>query len=167
MARPAELAVKQRQVDVLQRRGAREKIEALENESDLRVADHGALVTSQLRGIDSREDIAAGRRTIETANDIHERRFSGAGGTHDGEELSFVDEQVDAVEGAHFHFAHLINLHELVDLDDVLRHYRPLPGPPPGLIGFEPGGGGPSTLDVANPMTMFSPGCSLPPTTSV
>src|SRR5205823_8433182 len=46
-ARPSEFAVEQRELDVLERRGAGEEIEALENEADLRIADHGALIAVQ------------------------------------------------------------------------------------------------------------------------
>src|SRR5205085_5052435 len=39
LRRPAEFAVEQRQLDVLERRSSSEKVEALKDKSDLRVAD--------------------------------------------------------------------------------------------------------------------------------
>src|SRR5207237_7985531 len=131
LRRPAEFAVEQRQLHVLERRSSSEKVEALKDKSDLRVADHRALIASQLRDIDAITDLRAGRRPVETADDVHQCRLTGAGGTHDGDELADFHHQIDAIERAYFHFAHLINLHELMNLDDVARHYRPLPPPPP------------------------------------
>src|ERR1051326_1180263 len=169
LARPSELAVQQRQLDVLDRRRAREQIEALKNEADLRVANDGALVAIELRDVDSVEQVRSGRRTIEAAEDVHQRRLAGAGRSHDRDEVAFVDEKIDAVERAHFHFAHRVDLRQLTNLDDGTRHYRPRPPPGPPRPGCPapPNAAGPSTFDVAAPTTTGSPSLRLPSTTCV
>ena len=117
-ARPSEVAVEQRKLDVLDCRSAREQIEALKNESDFRVANHSALIAIELRDVDAVEHVGAGRRTIETSDDVHQRRFAGTGRTHDGDELAFIDVEVDARERVHFDLAHRVSFRELPDFDD-------------------------------------------------
>ena len=82
-----------------------QQVEALEDEADLGVADDGALVAAELRDVGAVEDVRAGGRAVEAADDVHQRRLAGAGRSHDGHELAGVDAQVDAVERAHFDLA--------------------------------------------------------------
>ena len=169
-ARPTELAVQERQLDVLHRRSPRQQIETLKDESDLRVADDRTRIAIERGNIDAIENVRARGRPIEAAEDVHERRFSGPGGAHDGDELSLVDIEIDAGERVNLDLAHCVDLRQISNLDDFAGHYLP-PRPPPGprgAIGFcDPGGPGPSTFDVARPITTLSPSFKSPATTSV
>ena len=121
-ARPSQLAVEHRQLDVLHGGSAGEEIEALEDEADLGVANHRALVAVEGRDVDAVEVVGAGGRAVEASQDVHQRRLAGAGRSHDGHELAGLDVEVDAGERAHFHLAHLVDLGQIVNLDDRLRH---------------------------------------------
>src|SRR4051794_24974109 len=169
-ARPAEVSVDERELDVFDGRRAREQIETLKDEPDLRVADDGALVAVERRDVDAVEFVRAVGGTVEAAEDVHQRRLAGAGGAHHGDELPLIDEEVDASERAHFDLAHRIDLGQALDFDDFIRHYRPPLPPPPGRPPtglLLPGGGFPSTFDVASPITTLSPGLRSPETTCV
>ena len=97
----AAVRVEQRQLDVLERRGARQQVEALEHEPDLRVADARQLVVRQLRHVAAVQQIAAARRPIQAAEDVHERRLARARRPDDGHELAGGDVERDAAEGVH------------------------------------------------------------------
>jgi hypothetical protein len=106
----AELAVVQRQLDVLQRRGARQQVEVLEHEADLPIADGGAGVGRQLGDGCARQPIGALRRPIEAAEDVHERRLARPGGAHDGDELAARDVERHAAQGLHLDVAEPVDL---------------------------------------------------------
>src|SRR5690349_5156503 len=75
--------IKHRQLDIFESRSAREQVEALERETDLLTTNVGAFVLRHLRNIFAVEDVRATRRTIETAENIHRRRFARSGRSHD------------------------------------------------------------------------------------
>ena len=70
--------VEQRQLDVIERRGARQQVEPLKHEPDLVVAHFGELVAAELGDVASVEEILAARRMIEAAEDVHQRRLARA-----------------------------------------------------------------------------------------
>ena len=83
--------VQQRQHDVFQRRNPRQQVEALENETDFTVTDFREAVIADFGNFRSVEKIAPRRRSIQTAQNIHQRRLSRSGGTHDCGEFAVVD----------------------------------------------------------------------------
>src|SRR5205085_2358017 len=74
--------VNQRQLHVPQTGGAREKIEGLENKSDLAVPDRSQLVIIHRGNILAVEFVTARARRIKTAEHIHESRFTTAARPH-------------------------------------------------------------------------------------
>src|SRR6266568_1348814 len=54
---------------------------------------------------------------IETADDIHHRRLSRAGRTHDGHELAPMDFQRNASKCVNFHVTHVVNLVNAIKAD--------------------------------------------------
>src|ERR1043166_9503563 len=70
------LSIERRQFDVLHRGRARQQVETLKYEPDRRVPHAGKLVPRQPRDVASIEDVPATRRTIETAENVHERRLA-------------------------------------------------------------------------------------------
>src|ERR1044072_2945261 len=76
-------AISQRQLDVLINREIADEVEALEDESDLAVADAGALREREVRHFGPLERVAAARRRVEQAEDREERRFAAARGPGD------------------------------------------------------------------------------------
>ncbi len=64
------------QLDVLQRAGARQQVEALEDEADAAVADVGQPVATQFLDALSVQFVGAPTGPVEAADDVHERRFA-------------------------------------------------------------------------------------------
>jgi len=65
-------AIKQRQLDVVECRGAGQQVETLEHEADLRVANVGKRILRHPRDVFSVEKILTRRRPVETPDDVHE-----------------------------------------------------------------------------------------------
>jgi hypothetical protein len=70
-----QVAVVERQLDVLQRRRARQQVEVLKDEAELAIAQRRARVGGEMRDVLAAEAIGARGRTIEAANDVHEGRL--------------------------------------------------------------------------------------------
>ena len=68
--------VDQRQFDVVQRGGTGQQIEGLEHETDLLVAHRRELVVVEVGNLGVVETVGTEGRRIETAEQVHERRFS-------------------------------------------------------------------------------------------
>ena len=86
-----EPSVNKRQLHVVERRSARQQIEGLKNEPDLLVADARELVVIHVADAFAVQQISASRRSIEAPDEVHECRFAGARGSHDGDVLAALD----------------------------------------------------------------------------
>ena len=91
-------AIQQRQFDVLQCAGARQQVEALENEPDVAPAQQGALVLGKARHGMAQETVLARGGHVETTQDIHHGGLAGPGGTHHGHEIAGVDVEIDTTQ---------------------------------------------------------------------
>src|SRR5690242_19039840 len=117
-------AVEQGQLDVLQRARARQQVELLEDEADLGIADPGQLVTAEARHVVAAQPVAAARRRVETAEQVHERRLAGARGPHHRAELAGFDGDGHAPQGVdHVGPEHVV-LHQALGLDDGTAAHR-------------------------------------------
>ena len=116
--------VQQRQLDVLQRRRARQQVELLEHEADPPVADARERVARQVRDVLAGEPVAARRRRVEAADQVHERRLARAGRPHDRDELALGDVDRHAGERAHLGLAQRVDLDEIADRDQRHRGRR-------------------------------------------
>ena len=72
-----------------------QQVVALENEAELAPAQCGQLVAAHLRSFHAVDLIRAGSGAIETADDVHQRGFAGAGLADDGNEIAFLDGEAD------------------------------------------------------------------------
>ena len=87
-------AIEQRQLDVLQRRGARQQVEALEHEAQVAAAQQRALVARQRLDTGApRNRYSPGAGRVQAAQDVHRRGLARAAGPHDGDELPGADVQ--------------------------------------------------------------------------
>src|SRR3954454_16265390 len=77
-------AIRQRQLDVFENGEITDQIKALENETDLAVANARAFRKRKVRDFAALERIASIRRRVEQAENGKERGFSAAGWTSDG-----------------------------------------------------------------------------------
>src|SRR5882724_461997 len=110
--------IKRRQFGILQRRRSRQQIEPLKNKPDLAVADPSQLPFLQPRNIRAFEQIASRAGLVQASKNIHERGFTAAACTHNGNELSPPDLEVNTAQRVHLSFAQMINLVQVLGLND-------------------------------------------------
>src|SRR5262249_8726951 len=84
-------ALDHRQLPLGPHRKLRQQIEHLENQTDLAAAHGGQVVGGETLQGPPPETVRAGARSLETAQQGHERRICRAGWTHDGDELAARD----------------------------------------------------------------------------
>src|SRR5262245_61091062 len=121
----AETGVHERQFDVMERSGARQEVERLEDEPDLLVPNTGQGVVTHLRDFQAVQPIFAGVRRIQAPDDVHQRRLARTGRTHDGHVFVAPDGDVDTAKGAYDFAAHVIFALDAARDDDpslVRRH---------------------------------------------
>ena len=112
--------IDQRQLDVVQRGGARQQVEGLEDEADLLVADARQLVVVQLADQLAVEPVAALGGRVQAADQVHQRGLAGAGRAHDGHVLVVLDAQGDAAQRLHLLLrAHVVGAPQILDDDHV------------------------------------------------
>ena len=110
--------IEQRHFDVLDDRVLGEQIVRLKNEAEVLAADFGKLIVVHVGDIFVAEVIFAGRGAIETAEQVEQRRFAGAGRPHQGDEIPLREIQRHAVQGAHRHRFQVIVLDQVDDAGD-------------------------------------------------
>jgi len=94
-SRPPE---EERHLDVLVSRDLREKVEVLKDEPYMTVPGLGEAIGREAGDFLAAEKIRALGRRVEAAEDVHERRLPGAGGTDDRDELVSSDREIDSAE---------------------------------------------------------------------
>jgi hypothetical protein len=109
--------IQQRQFHVVERGGARQQVEPLEHEADLLVADRREVVFRHPGHVLAIEKVVPAGRTVETAEDVHQRGLAGARRTGDGHELTVFDVEVRTAQCADGDLADDIGLDEVPDRD--------------------------------------------------
>src|SRR6185503_2620759 len=92
------LRVEQRQLDVLEGRGAGQEIEILKYEAEPLVANAGPLVAREAGDLVSRETVGAACRLVEAAERVHEGRLARAGRADKSHVFSRLDVEIGAAE---------------------------------------------------------------------
>ena len=111
-------AVKQRQLDVLARRGARQQIETLKNETEFVIANVGELIAIEHGNVGVVQKVTTGGRPIETTENVHQRRFAGTARAHERDEFAALDLERNAAHGVHIDIAGVIRLVNVDQFDD-------------------------------------------------
>src|SRR5580704_13486478 len=93
-----ELGEEQRQLHVLKRREHGDQVVHLKNKSDVASAPFGELAAGHVGDFVAGDSDAAAGRHVQAAQKIQERGFAGATGTHEGDELAFVDVEIQALQ---------------------------------------------------------------------
>ncbi len=109
----------------MESRSSRQEVELLKHESDFLVADVRQLVVLHVADQVAVEIIQAAGGRIQTADQIHQRRFAGSGRTHDGHILAAPDFDVYARYRVDLLIAHHVRLPQIVGADDdsvALQH---------------------------------------------
>src|SRR5207244_1362405 len=85
--------------------------------SNLLVADRRQLIVRETRNVAAVQHITASRRTVEAAENVHQRRLARARRPDDRDEFTAIDRQRDPAKRMNRHIADLINLCQLLDRD--------------------------------------------------
>ena len=109
--------VDQRQLDVVQRVGARQQIERLEDEADLLVAHPRELAVVHRRHELAVQPVLAVVGRIEAADHVHQRRLARARRAHDRDVLAALHGEIDAAQRVNHLGAHLIVALQVVGPD--------------------------------------------------
>ena len=70
----------------------------LEYEAEMAVAEIRQLLRGKPAGIDAIDDDGATIRTVKGADNLQQCRLTGPAGTHDADDLTLVDMEVDALQ---------------------------------------------------------------------
>src|ERR1051326_4524089 len=143
-------AINQRQLQILQRRGAFEEIVSLKHETDKITPEQCALIATQGTDIAASQVVVAASRRIQAAQNIHHGRFAGARRSHDRNEFAGLNGEADMTERDHGGFACAVHLRNVDQPDKLGAH-----GGPPAV-----------PRRVTSVMTR-SPSCKTPGSTSV
>src|SRR6476661_6445359 len=142
--------IDQRKLEIFERRGAFQQIEALKHEADEIAPQQGTLVTRERTDIDPAKEIMTRCRRIETAENIHRRGFARTRGPQNGDELARADGQIDAVEGNHGRFARTVDLTHIHQPDEFGVH-APFVGLAMSVMTRSPGLRSPESTSVLRP----------------
>ena len=124
--------------DVGQRGDAGKQVKSLKDKPDALAAYCRQIAAFQTADLFIFEVIFAGARSIQAADNIQHRSFTGTGGAHDRHQLAFLDLQVDSFQHYQVALAHLIRLGNILKCNHVIRGYH-LKMPPPPMPGMPPG----------------------------
>jgi len=86
-----------------------EQVVRLKNETQLPVADRGQRFFGKVADIFIVEVITPFRWAVQTAQNIHQSAFPGAGRSHDGHKLAFFDVEAHAVQRGYLNITHTVN----------------------------------------------------------
>src|SRR3990172_781057 len=86
-----DAAVDEGKLDIVEDIRTGEQIECLEDKSDLLVPYPSQLIVVHVADVRAVELVHSGRRSVEAADNIHERRFPRTGRPHDGDILVLLD----------------------------------------------------------------------------
>lgn len=98
------LQVRKGQLHVLEHVQFVYQIKALEHEAYLSLPHLRAVFLPEAAYLHAVQVIAAGGRLVQQAHNVEQRRFSAAGGAHDGYKLVFLYFQTDVVQCQGFYF---------------------------------------------------------------
>ncbi len=112
--------IDQRQLHVVQRRGARQQVEGLEDEANLLVADARQLVIVELADQLSVQPVVAFAGSVKAANQIHQCGFARTRRSHDGDILVALNADAHAAQRVHLLLrAHVVGLPQVFGADDA------------------------------------------------
>ena len=105
--------VDQRQLDLFDRRRARQQIELWNTKPILRLRTAASWSSLSRADFLAVERVAAAGGQVQTAQDVHQRALARAARAHDRDQLAVVDLQADAAQRVHLDRAHAIGLDDV------------------------------------------------------
>jgi len=85
--------------------------------------EDGLLVIGRPRNIDPIEEIPPTGRIIEHPDDIHERGFPTPTLSHDGDEFSRIELEIDSLEHFQILIPDVVDFFDSSHFDDIFRHF--------------------------------------------
>ena len=114
----AEPSIRKRDVEVLVNGQIVEQVITLEDESDLFVAQTGALFRFEVMNGGLAKKVFTVPAVVVHAEDVQQGRFAGPGWAHDGNELALVDFETDVAQDIkELPFGEWINAFEIFESD--------------------------------------------------
>ena len=95
-----------------------QQVELLEDESDLALAQPGALGVGELREVVAINDDVAGVGASQAAQQIEKGGLAAARGAYDADKLSLLHSKRDTPEGGNINFAHAVGLAQFHGFDE-------------------------------------------------
>ena len=95
---PLHLLVEQGHLQVFVNRLLVDQVIGLEDEADVPPVHLGALLLAQTADLPAEKPVLAGRRFVEHAHDVQQRRLAGAARPHDRQELPLLDLEVHVAQ---------------------------------------------------------------------
>ncbi len=174
LAREPACRISQRHDDIVQRRRPGKQIEALEHKTYLAVPHHRAMIPRGAPEFFAVEQIIPRSRTVQAAENVHQRALSRTGSAHQRHVFPLADRERDSLENRN------VNLSERIGFPDIFEFDKRHGAPPyfffaPGCRGgfgrnglpafpeFFPGAAATATV----PVTSSSPSLTSPETISV
>src|SRR5664280_3530659 len=103
--------------DILQSTQLRQQVVRLKHESYVSIANTGKIIRSELGNITALETIGTGGRGVQTSKNMHQRRFSRTGRSHDSNKFMFTDVKRYAGKGIDRNGADRVSLADVTELD--------------------------------------------------
>src|SRR5208282_32653 len=116
---------------------ARKQVETLEDEADFFVADISERIAVERGNVYAIQPVVPAGRAIQRTDHVHQRAFAGAASAHKCHKFARKNIQRNSAHRGDIHFAGVIHLVDLVELDDGIvlhgeSHQRILGKPPNG-----------------------------------
>ena len=123
---PFTAGIHRRHFDILRGGQMGQQMVALKDKAKVFPPQTGQRIAIQLRDIGSRHPIGAAGGFVEAAKDIHQRRFSRAGGAHDRHHLPGMDTEGDPLEDLNAAVAGRIAATNITQLEQGRHFAAPL-----------------------------------------
>src|SRR5260370_5235373 len=119
-----ELGEQKRELDVLESGEDRNKVVHLKDEADVARTPLRELVAGHVSNLVAGNGNAAVRGDVEAAEQIEQGGLAGAAGAHEGDEIAFVDVEIEALQDLDFFAAAAIGFVQTADLDETIGFSR-------------------------------------------
>ena len=108
----------ERDINIRLRIQGRQQVEFLEDESDLALAQPGALGVGELREIVAVDDDVPGIGASQSSQQVEKRGFAAARRAYDADKFSLLHIKGDTPEGGNINFAHAVGLAQFDGFDE-------------------------------------------------
>lgn len=113
-------SIEEREFDVINGRGACKKVEVLENETDVPIANGSACISGHVGDFGATEQVTAGAGAVKAAEGVHQCGFAGARGSKECDIFATFYGQCCVAECVNANFAQVVDFADVAKFDE--RH---------------------------------------------